>query len=487
MCPQHVITPWFAQERHPVMEQSPARAQFGCRRPGRTSRHLLAMTTPPSPETNPLPAHAAPPGTPQRWYQGVTSYQWLILIIASVGWIFDAYEGQIFNITRDQLLADILKVPMGHPSIREWGDKFLGVFLVGGALGGIFFGSLADRWGRKPTMVLTILFYSIFTGLTYFANHLWEVGALRFLVAMGVGGEWAVGAALVAEVFPKHARTHASGIFHSTSILGTWFASLAGLAVGMQWRYAYLLSILPALLVVWVWASVKEPESWKAAHAKAASGQDVKIGSLSELLFHRVWGPRALLGMCLAAVGLATFWGVSVAGQDLAKDFLIKHGADPVKAVAQSKFAYGFIQAAGSGIGLLSFGPICARLGRKRTFLMMHVLGVLIVPIVCYAPQTYAQLLLLLPLLGFIGLTNHAGYAIYFPELFPNHLRSTGAGFCFNGGRLVAAPMLFFSGWLKSQPGMDLRLAISLLGLTFLLGVVVILRLPETKGQPLPE
>src|ERR1041385_2314069 len=191
-----------------------------------------------------------------RWYHGVTGYQWLILAIASAGWVFDTYEGQIFNITRNQLLAEILGVGTGSAEIKRYGDIFLGVFLLGGTAGGLLFGSLADRWGRKPTMVLTILMYSIFSGLTFFVTNLWQVAVLRFFVALGVGGEWAVAAALVAEVFPKHARAHASGIFHATSVLGTWLAALAGLWVASNWRWAYLIGVGPALLTLWVRASV---------------------------------------------------------------------------------------------------------------------------------------------------------------------------------------------------------------------------------------
>jgi MFS family permease len=422
-----------------------------------------------------------------RWYHGVTGYQWLVLAIASAGWIFDVYEGQIFNITRNQMLADILKVAGDDPDIKGYGDYFLAIFLAGGAFGGLLFGSLADRWGRRPTMVLTILVYSIFSGLTYFAQTLWQVAALRFFVAVGVGGEWAVAASLVAEVFPQKARAHASGIFHATSILGTWAAALAGLAVGAHWRYAYLIGVVPALLVVWVMASVKEPESWAAARAKAVAGQAVQLGSFRELLFSPRWGRRALLGMLLAAVGLGSFWGVSVAGQDLVREMLVRNGMAAGAAAEEAKFAYGVVQTAGAGLGLLAFGPLCVKLGRRRAFMWSHLGACLIVPITCYAPQTYGQLLVLLPVFGFLTLTMHAGYAIYFPELFPTHLRATGAGFCFNAGRVVAASLLWLSGWVKSLPGMDLRMAVMLLGLLFLLGLVIIYFLPETKDQPLPE
>jgi MFS family permease len=420
------------------------------------------------------------------WYRSVTHYQWLILTVASAGWIFDVYEGQIFNIMRSQLLSSTLHVAANDPAIQRYGDISLSFFLLGGTAGGLLFGSLADRWGRKPTMVLTILVYSIFSGVTFFAQSFWQVAALRFLVAMGVGGEWAVAASLVAEVFPARARAHASGIFHATSVIGTSAATWAGLAVGAQWRYAFLIGVLPAGLVAVVIALVKEPESWKRAGIKASS-EGTQMGSLKDLMTHPIWGRRAVLGMLLAAVGLGSFWAVTIAGQDLAKHMLLRTGVPLAEAVERAKSAYGYIQTAGGGLGLLAFGPLCVRLGRKRAFTWMLIGAFLIVPITCYGPKTYAQLLMLLPIFGFLTLGMHAGFAIYFPELFPTQLRATGAGFCFNVGRTVAATMLFFSGWLKSRPGMDLRMAISFLSLLFLLGLIVIYFLPETKGQPLPE
>jgi MFS family permease len=534
-------------------------------------------------KTSPLRSGNEPGRPPEAgtWYQGITRYQWLILAIASAGWIFDVYEGQIFNITRAQLLADILNVSGSDPAIHRYGDLFLGIFLLGGTVGGLLFGSLADRIGRRPTMILTILMYSIFSGLTYFAQDLWHVAVLRFLVAMGVGGEWAVAASLVAEVFPTKARAHAAGIFHSSSILGTWLAALAGMAVGAQWRYAYLLGVLPALLILWVRVAVKEPEKWKEAGARAASGTGPKMGSFRDLLLNPRWAARAIFGMLLAAVGLGTFWAITVAGQNLAHEMLIRTGkpvagieardgqnttlvtraehhlrtgdavsfagatagfpsladntslranvtyyaraldahqlslhaskadaeagrsplefagaqasAGDLKLIAgrppaeRSKFAYGIVQTAGGGLGLLCFGPLCARFGRRKAFMGIHIAAFLIVPITCYAPATYNQLLMMLPVFGFLTLGMHAGYAIYFPELFPNHLRATGAGFCFNVGRVMAASVLYLSSWLKSLPNMDLRLALSLLSVLFLLGLVIVMFLPETKDQPLPE
>ena len=419
--------------------------------------------------------------TTQAWYRHVTPYQWLVLVIASLGWVFDAFEGQLYNITRAAMLPDLLNVAKDDALVKVWGDRFLGIFLLGGTLGGWLFSSLADRWGRKPVMALTILCYSIFSGATAFATEIWHVGVLRFLVAMGVGGEWAVGAALVAEVFPPRARERASVIFHATSVMGLWLAASVGLAVGSQWRNAYLVGVIPALLVFWVRAGLKEPESWQSAKRTKSD----QLGSYQELLGNERWRPRALWGAVLAMIGLATFWGVVVAGQDLTTLLLNRMG-DP-NADSQGKIAFGFIQTAGAGVGMLAFGPLSSRYGRRKTFAMMHVGAFLMTIVVCTVPfqwNSYVAMLCLLPIFGFFAQGIHAGYALYFPELFPTHLRATGAGFCFNTGRIMAAPVLI---WLSAElkRALDLRVAVVLLSTLFLVGLFVLPRLPETNGQEL--
>lgn len=436
-----------------------------------------------------------------KWYHGVTRYQWLVLAIASAGWVFDVYESQIFNITRADMLAEIIDEPDVEAKaarIKKAGDQFLAIFLAGGTVGGLLFGSLADRYGRQPIMIATILMYSVFSGLNYFVTDLWQAAWLRFFVAVGIGGEWAVAAALVAEVFPAKARAHASGIFHASSILGTWLAAIVGIVVAEHWRYGYLVGVLPALLIVWVRITVKEPEKWQATRT---SEQSSRRGSFVELLGDAQWRGRAIIGLLLAAVGLGTFWSVTVAGQGLAYNRLIADKALPesadrdddareeikAEASSQSKFAYGIVQATGGGLGLLAFGPICARIGRTATFVLFQTLALIIVPIVCYMPANYTQLLIMLPLFGFLTLGIHSGYAIYFPELFPTHLRATGTSFCFNGGRLAAVPILLYSGRLKATEGVALESAVAGLSLLFALGVILVLFLPETKDQALPE
>ena len=423
------------------------------------------------------PAEIAAPLQP--WYAEVTRYQWLVLAIASAGWVFDAFEGQLFAVKGDLMLGDLLHVLSSDPEVKRWKDLLFVPFLLGGALGGIGFGSLADRIGRKPTMSLTILFYSIFSGLTYFATSLWQVGAAvpccprrwrrvgRRRRACGRG-------------LPHTRAGRASAIFHATSVLGTWLAALAGMMVAANWRYAFLIGVAPAVLVFWVTAKVREPESWRSAERSHK-----KRGSLRELFGTPRWSKPALLGMSLAAIGLGTFWSVTIAGQGLTKELLARSNSNPALTDDRATFAYGIVETAGGGLGLLSFGPLAERLGRKWAFAALQLGAIIIVPVTCYVPQTYAQMLCILPLFGFFTLGIHAGFAVYFPELFPNHLRATGAGVCFNGGRILSAPMMLLSAELKGW--LDLRLAVSLMSLLFCVGLFLLLFLPETKGRPLPE
>ena len=209
------------------------------------------------------------------------------------------------------------------------------------------------------------------------------------------------------------------------------------------------------------------------------------MGSLSDLFGERQWALRAIAGLGLAAVGLSTFWGITIAGQDLMRELLLRRGADLEAARQSAKFAYGIVETAGGGLGLLCFGPIAERLGRRGAFLLFQAVALIVVPFTCYIPQTEWQMLCTLPIFGFFTLGIHAGFAIYFPEFFPSRLRATGAAVCFNGGRLVAAPMLWLSGALKARIGLEL--AVTLLSLLFLVGIGLLVFLPETKDKPLPE
>jgi MFS family permease len=436
-----------------------------------------------------------PPSPPAPWWREVTRYQWMLLAIASAGWVFDVFEGQLFV----SLQGPMLDALVGSGPQRELVFNLgLAAFLTGGAVGGLLFGMMADRWGRRRTMALTILMYSVFTGMHALVQNGWQLAALRFLVGMGVGGEWAVAAAAVAEGFPPRARTAASGIFHASSVLGTYLAVAAGffvLSLGQGgWVYGFLLGVAPALLVFWVRAGMREPESWEQARQRAAQDSKQRLGRFTDLFSTRQLARHTLIGTSLGIIGLATFWGTHIKARNLLQD---------AEAAAQQQIAegqrdwqaperfglYGMLLATtGGGIGLLSFAPISQRLGRRGAFLFFHVGGFLLVGLAVAVAGSVPLLVAVLPVFGFFTLGMHAGYAVYFPELFPTRLRGTGAGFCFNTARIVAGPVLLGFAWLQGSPlNLGLGGAMLVLGALFLVGAALAYLAPETRGRPLPD
>lgn len=452
------------------------------------------------------------PAPTASWYSGVTRYQWLVLVIASLGWVFDVFEGQIFVASMNEAMPALLRESQ-RESVAYYNNITFGAFLLGGALGGVVFGVLSDKIGRKRTMTYTIVMYSLFTCFSALSQQWWHLAGLRFLVAMGVGGEWAVASSLVAEVFPKRARAWSLGIFHASSVLGTFLAVAAGyFLIGNTnlgpdaWRWGFALGAVPALLIIWIRWSLKEPESWQEARSVALSDLTRRMGKLGDL-FHGRLLKHTIIGVGLAAIGLATFWGTHIYGKDLyKKSFVAQYKAqfhpqpgesserEYNAALKQQEMIGMLLVTTGGGLGLLSFGPLCERVGRRAAFLLFHI-GGLVSALVLFQGMSNASsqsLLLALPIFGFLTLGMHAGYAIYFPELFPTRLRGSGAGFCFNVGRILAAPILFLGGWMQKPDWayprpFTLEETASILSLLFALGILLLLFAPETKGQELPE
>jgi MFS family permease len=466
----------------------------------------------------------------QAWYEGISRYQWLVLLIASLGWMFDVFEGQIFVASMRDAMPALLGVESDHESVTAWNNVAFGFFLLGGAIGGVFFGVLSDRIGRSRTMILTILFYSMFTCLSAFSQEPWHMVVLRFLVAMGVGGEWAVASAMVAEVMPKRSRAVMGSIFHASSVFGTLLAAATvAMLIGNQalnarlaeagwegWRIGFAIGVLPALLTLWIRWKLREPESWQRAQERAAQDPSQKPGRLSEL-FSSENLRATLVGVTMATIGLVTFWGIHIYGKNAllrraqADAMVAENVVDPgPSANAELKAAFVSDKSAalkvhaaeikrsemfsmtlntiGGGLGLVLFGWISNLLGRRGAFVLYHLMAFFMVLLLFkYLLPNNASttvLAICLPVFGFFTLGMHAGYAVYFPELYPTRLRGTGAGFCFNVGRLGTAIAFFVFGlWVKMAPEAQALLLAPL----YLAGAVVILFGRETRGTELME
>lgn len=432
---------------------------------------------------------------PQRpWYHGVTRYQWLVLIIASLGWVFDIFEGQIFVASMNDAMPELVPAETSQGDIESFKTITLACFLLGGAIGGVLFGVVSDRIGRSRTMILTILVYSLFTCLSAFSQTWQHMAIFRFLVAMGVGGEWAVASAMVAEVFPKEARARSLGIFHASSVLGTYLAVAVGAFVlpYMSWRWGFALGALPALLTIWIRVSLREPDDWQAAREKSQTDSTQKMGNLFELFRPPLLRPT-LVGIGLGTVGLATFWGTHIFGKNLMQTAAISAMPEMADAAKKQWEMLGmFLVTTGGGLGLLTFGPLSEWIGRRMTFLIFH-LAAFVAAIVTYqVAWTIPGLVIVLPIFGYMTLGMHAGYAVYFPELFPTRVRGSGAGICFNLARLAVFVVLAVSAWMlrqESEGGLGMTRAESATWLSglFLVGAILLIFAPETKGQDLPE
>jgi MFS family permease len=461
----------------------------------------------------------APAATPRvsddfgPWWKELTRYQWFVFTVASLGWLFDTMDQQLFNLARISAVRALLGATPGDVKMEGQVDFYGGVattvFMIGWALGGLFFGILGDKIGRAKTMMLTVLCYSAFTGLSALSTNVIDFAFYRFLTGLGVGGQFAVGVALVAEVMSDRARPFALGLLQALSAVGNMLAASTNLVlgkleesgvIGSSWRIMFLIGLAPAVLAIPIFLRLKEPERWKAAAGddeNTATGK-AKLGSLGELFGDPRWRRNTLVGMVLAFAGVVGLWGIGFFSFDLVDVVFRKHyqgqGLSPQQIAGKLTFWKGITslgQNAGAFFGIYAFALVTHRFGRKPAFAISFVLAAGATAMTFWFLDSFWQIFVLIPIMGFCQLALFGGYAIYFPELFPTRLRSTGTSFCYNVGRLVAAAGPSVKGLLTSRVFAGFPEPMRYAGLTmcsvFLVGLLALPFAPETKGKPLPE
>ena len=480
------------------------------------------------------------------WYREMNGYHWFVFIVAALGWMLDCFDQQIFLMARQPAMTDLLvsedgQTPFGRLAsffdsestepeasplmtarpdgsfaptlavVNEYGGYSISVFLMGWGIGGLIFGVMGDRIGRAKTMMLTILMYSIFTGLSALSTSFWDFVVYRFLTGMGVGGEFAVGVALVAEVMPDRARPYTLALLQSLSAVGNISAAFVSMGMGVMvaeqrvesfWRPMFVIGAVPAVLALVVRFWLKEPERWQRASHEGETAQ--KLGSYRELFSHPTWRKHALLGLGLAFSGIVGLWGIGFFVFDLVADIFrdefVARGLEGDQLTGEIAKWRGYASMAmniGAAFGMFGFAVLAQRMGRKPTFAVCFIAALISTAGTFYFLKEFHQVFWMIPLMGFCILSLFAGYAVYFPELFPTHLRSTGTSFCYNVGRFVAASGSALTGLLialyagAAETTGDAAAPMRLAGLTmcgiFILGLMVLPFCPETKGRPLPE
>jgi MFS family permease len=417
----------------------------------------------------------------------------MVLFAAWLGWVFDAMDSTLYVLVLHPALQDLLGAGADKTSIAEHGAAILALFLGGWAIGGILFGVAADRFGRARVMVVTIFIYAVFTGMAALAQTWWQLAAFRFLTALGVGGEWACGVALVAEVFPERSRAKAAGVLNGAWAVGFFLASIINLIVTNwigplfptvdPWRFVFLVGIIPAFVAAWIRRRFHEPERWVRAHEREQlSGE--KSASIMEI-FRPPWRGHTVVATSMAAAAVIGLWGMTY----WVPSFIRELPLAGAWTETETKNFIDYLMMAlnlGALAGYLSFWPIAERCGRPRTFLFFFAGSVILAQLTFLTGHSMATLFLLIPVLGFFNSGMFSGFAGYFPELFPTRLRTTGAGFCFNAGRTFAAVGPIMAASFVALSGSHAEAARAV-GWIYLIGAVVALFAPETRGRKLPD
>jgi SHS family sialic acid transporter-like MFS transporter len=402
--------------------------------------------------------------------------QWLVLGAAGLGWLFDGYEIGLFPLLARPALQQILGGG-GDQQIGYWMGVITAFFLVGAAFGGVVFGFLGDRIGRVRAMALSILAYSLVTGLGYFARTPMDLAVIRGVSALGMGGQWALGVALVMETWPERWRPLLAGLMGAAANVGFLLVGCTARlhpVTPESWRWMMLVAALPALIAVGVVSLVPESERWKASR-KTGSGTG----------FGEIFGPdlrrNTFLGIAFASIALIGTWG-AVQWLPLWADQLVAGGNPAAKADTQMTQAFGAIG------GALVAPFIGSRLGRRPAFFLLCLASLLVCGVMFRVVNTYGTGFLVAAFISSATTASFYGwFPLYFPELFPTRLRATAQGLCYNSGRLFAAVGALTQGKLVGYFGGSYAQAGAVVTLVYLLGMACIWFAPETKGKPLPE
>jgi MFS family permease len=434
----------------------------------------------------------------------MSRYQWTVLFAAWLGWGFDVFDGLLFNFVAPTCVPVLLGLEIGSPEARSqtllWTGILSAILLIGWAVGGIVFGRIADSFGRTRTLLLTMALYSFGTAACAFAPNMLVLVLCRIVASLGIGGEWAAGASMVAEVVPEHRRVEAGALLYTSAPVGLFLATqvtwlIQGYALPgnpeISWRVVFLCGLIPAAVAVAVRWFVKEPERWTKVIAEASPPR------LAEL-FTPALRRRTFSGLAMALVALTMWWScnafIPVVANGLAEVEATARNLGPEQRVALREGWKALSTNAfnlGGLIGTLLTVPISKWFGRRVMFGVYFAASAVAI-VAAFVPdlppetRLYMYFPIGLAVFGVFG-----SFTYYLPELFPTRLRSSGAGLCYNAGRVFAAAGPFLVGAIASRGGVDaLQAALGVLAWVAVAPAAGLLLLPfvvETKGQPLQD
>jgi MFS family permease len=436
--------------------------------------------------------------TETPWWRSLNRAQWNTLLASNLGWLFDGYETYALIISVGVALRQLLD-PSQYGQIPAYAGTVIAVTLLGWGIGGLIGGVVADYIGRKRTMMLAILAYSIMTGLSAFAWDWMSFAVLRFLVGVAIGSEWVTGASIMSEMWPDRARGRGVGLMQCGLGIGFFLASFVWLFINPlgpgAWRYMFLLGILPALLTLWVRRAIPESEPWQRVDAQrraalerkrsgaALGAQDQALArfTVADLFADSEIRRRTILAFLMSLATTFAFWGISTWIPPYVASVAIAAGLPGQQWASYAGMAYN----GASIIGYAGFGFLADAYGRKPVTLFYVAMALIMVPISFLWAHDLGILLVCAGLLGVFVSGQYTWMSAWLPELFPTRVRATGAGFVFNMPRLIAWIGPLIAGSLIANFGSFGRAAMAI-SLIYILSLVCAPFLPETKGKPLP-
>ena len=404
-----------------------------------------------------------------------------VLIAAFLGWMFDGLEMGLFPINARPALQQ-MQMSQGLVAtdafVGQWMGYATAAFLFGAAFGGVIFGWLGDKIGRVKAMALSILVYSLFTGLIYFATEPWHLAAVRFIAALGMGGEWSLGVALVMEVWPEKHRPLMAGIIGAAANVGFALIAIIGMFFKVttdSWRWVALVGAAPALLTFVIRLFVPESEKWHAA----VSASTEKTRPLSEILSMPLL-KHTLIAIMLSSIALIGTWG-SVQWLPLWADKLAGVGDPTAKAYTGCASAIGAV--VGCLLGAWFGGFVTRRVG----YFLLCLGSLATCQWLFRGFDSYgASFLAMTFVVGGLTAAFYGWLPLYLPELFPTRVRATGQGLSYNAGRILAAVGALQMGSLMQTFEGSYARAGAIITIIYVVGMFVIWIAPETKGKPLP-
>src|SRR5438067_2735001 len=401
----------------------------------------------------------------------VTSAQRRTLLAAALGWMLDAIDAMLYALLLTYIMRDL--------GMSKATAGFLGsLTLLASGIGGVAFGFIADRVGRKRALMLCILTYSICSFASGLSTSVLMLAIFRFVLGLGMGGEWNTGATLVAETWPTELRAKAIAIVQSSWAIGYALAALvAGVVLRYyNWRVVFFVGVLPALVIFWMLRSVPESELWKN---RGAGQQEQELASLLEI-FSPPYLKPALTLLFLNFFGMFAWWGLFTWVPSYLQ-LPISQGGRGFPAGLTTTMLVA-LNLTGMLPGYASFGWVADKLGRRNSFVLYTLLAACLVPLYARASDPRMLLLLGTPV-AFFGTGFFSGSGISGSELFPTRVRARALGFTYNGARTLSSIAPTVIGYVGQRRG--LGSAFYLCAASFFLAMLTATQLPETKGKVL--